>query len=309
MQKFKLPLLFVLTAFITFIILFGINLFYAFRVGHVNKNNTDNIQTDQVTDNKLIVLISLDGMRSDMVTQDMPYLNSLLGNPETSYTLDMLSLVQSETMPSHISMVTGLSQEHHGFYANDVTNSTPILTSKTVFDYASEQGYSYFAFVTKEKLLYLLGGKTGPNIVFEEALSGDIIDDIDNLVETNTENVFVFIHLRDMDNYGHTYGWYSIIQKEAAKVLDQNLNLLISDFEQEFILYERYFIITADHGGEGTQHSNGCPACRTIPLIVKSENTTNQYILDHNSYNIYDVACAALGTMGVTDNTGLDCMI
>lgn len=256
---------------------------------------------------QLIVVISMDGLGSNLITEDVQFLYSLLSDNQTSYTLDMQSLVQSETMPSHISMVTGLTQEHHGFYANSVDELTPPITSKTIFDYAVSNNYSYYAFLTKDKLLYLLGNRTGNNISSHEELSGDVLDSIDSMIETDDPKVLLFIHLRDMDNYGHAYGWNSSEQKEALIVLDDNLELLIADLEEEFADYDKYFILTADHGGEGTQHSNGCEACRRIPLIVVSETSKPKYMLDHPTYNIYDVACIVLGIMEETGAENLDC--
>ena len=257
---------------------------------------------------QLIVIISLDGLGSDLINQNTPFLYSLLQQPQTAFILDMQTLEQSETMPAHLSMVTGLTQEHHKFYANSVDESTPPLISKTIFDYAIDNSYSYYAFLTKNKLLYLLGDKKGSNIIALEELSGDVINNIDNLVETDDTKVLVFIHLRDIDTYGHTYGWNSNEQKQALITLDNNLKLIVQDFRDEFSSYNRYFIFTADHGGEGTQHSNDCPACRRIPLIIVSENTAIKYKLDHGSYNIYDVTCVVLSIMTAPKSGSLDCV-
>ncbi len=291
------------------LVVFNIYLLAGKQNGSISESTSSTISTTTENTKQLIVIISMDGLGSDLISEDVPFLNSLLSSDRTSYTLDMQSLAQSETMPSHISMVTGLTQEHHGFYANYADGSTPTITSKTIFDYAINNNYSYYAFLTKDKLLYLLGDRTGSNISSQEKLSYEVLDSIDNMIETDDPKVLVFIHLRDMDNYGHTYGWNSTQQKEALIVLDSNLELLITDIKDEFADYDRYFIFTADHGGEGTQHSNGCYACRRIPLIVVSETLKPKYVLSHPAYNVYDVTCVVLEIMGETEAENLDCSI
>ncbi len=288
--------------------LFGLILFTstALLVFHIPTHKE--VETEEhINPKQLIVLISLDGFGSNLLGENTPYLESLIQQTNTSYTLDLQTLEQSETMPSHISMVTGLTQEQHQFYANTLDENTPPLTVKTLFDYAIEDGYSYYAFLTKDKLLYLLGDKVGENISSEEANSGDVLDDIDSIIETQDSKVFVFIHLRDIDSYGHQYGWLSDEQGEALNVLDTNLESLISDLRQEFDSYQRYFVITADHGGEELQHSNGCDACRRIPLIVVSENTEETYELGTETKNIYDSTCLVLKMMDDREVRNLDC--
>lgn len=257
--------------------------------------------------NKLIVLISLDGLGSNLISSDTPYLSSILSSSDTSYTLEMQTLEQSETLPSHVSMVTGLFQENHNVLFNSVDSSTPPLSKNTIFDFAIDNGYSYTAFVTKGKLLYLFNSKVGENITSKEQYSSDVIDDIDNLVVNTGKDSFVFIHLRDIDLFGHTYGWGSEKQKDALEILDNNLELIVSDLDSEFSSYDRYFVITADHGGEEKQHSNGCTNCRRIPLIVVSKNVGSKYVLDHSSYNIYDITCIILDIMDDTKIKNLDC--
>ena len=312
MRKLKYSIGIISAIIIILLIFYSIVILLSLKRGSVNINNstdntTDNYSTDGQNQRELIVLFSLDGMGSDLITSETPYLFSLTQRSDSSSFLDMQTLKQSETLPANLSMLTGLTQEHHGLYTNNVDSNTSKLNQKTLFDYASDEGFSYYAFFTKEKLLYIVGDKVGDNILFLDGLSGDVIEDIDSLVETKNDKVFVFIHLRDIDTVGHSSGWGSFIQKQALKSLDGNLELLMTDFESEFSNYQRYFIFTADHGGEGFQHANGCVSCRRIPLIVISENAGLKYVLAHDTYNIYDVTCVVLDLMYVTDNKDLDC--
>lgn len=270
----------------------------------------DNTNSKNKTSQKrLIVLISIDGLGSNLINENTPFLYSLLEQQNVSYTLEMQTLEQSESIPSHVSMVTGLKQENHEFYLNSVSNDISPIEEKTIFDYAIENGYTFSVFLTKDKLLYLLGEKFGENIVSMEEYSSKVMSEIDQLVEPVNSKILIFLHFKDVDSYGHMYGWNSSKQQIASSTLDQNLELLIKDIRREFQNYERFFILTSDHGGEGTQHSDGCTICRRIPLVIISENNESNYILNKSSYNIYDIACIVLDLMENTKPQNIDCYL
>ena len=255
----------------------------------------------------LVVIIASDGMGSNLLGENSPYINSIINSPNSSSQLSSQTLKQSETLPSFTSMVTGLKQENHGVDFNSVDLLTPQFQFKTIFDYAIENDFKPFVFVGKEKLMYLLGSKIGDNYLYKDAMSSDSLQDIDDLVNPVSDNVFAFIHLKDLDSIGHLWGWNSDKQQEALKTLDKNISLIIGDLDNEFVDYERYYILTADHGGEGLGHGSGCENCRTIPLIVNSQNTDAKYILSDKVYNIYDVTCVALDLMGSKQEYDVDC--
>lgn len=261
----------------------------------------------QIVKKTLVVIIASDGMGSYLLGENSPYINSVIEDQNTSYTLKMQTIEQSETLPSFTSMVTGLTQENHKVDFNSVDLLTPQFQSRTIFDFALENHFKPFVFVGKEKLIYLLGSKTGDSYLYKDVLSSDSLQDIDDLVNPISDNVFAFIHLKDLDSVGHLWGWNSDKQQDSLKTLDNNISLIVNDLNSEFAAYERFYIFTADHGGEGLDHSSGCENCRTIPLIVNSQNTDRIYILSENQYDIYDVACVALDLMGVKVKYGLDC--
>ena len=96
--------------------------------------------------------------------------------------------------------------------------------------------------------------------------------------------------------------------RSVLRGIDRYLETLFNDLENEFPNYNIYYILTADHGGEGNQHSNGCFDCRRIPLIVVNENVENMYILEDRQYNIYDVTCVVLDLIDDTVVRDLDCL-
>ncbi len=298
--------------FILGICLIGLALFLIFSQTNQSGDDAGDkvIEQDisQSAKKTLVVIIASDGMGSNLLGENSPYINSVIEDPGTAYTLKMQTIEQSETLPSFTSMVTGLKQENHKVDFNSVDLLTRQFQSKTIFDFALENHFKPFVFVGKEKLMYLLGSKTGDSYLYKDVLSSDSLQDIDDLVNPISDNVFAFIHLKDLDSVGHLWGWNSDKQQDSLKTLDNNISLIVNDLNSEFAAYERFYIFTADHGGEGLDHSSGCENCRTIPLIVNSQNTDRIYILSENQYDIYDVTCVALDLMGVEGGKGLDCV-
>jgi predicted AlkP superfamily pyrophosphatase or phosphodiesterase len=304
----KLPLLLLILGLFVVSIIVGVFIYKTQRDEKPPEGSLKVAQPVEKEKQKLIVLTSLDGFGSNLLNEtDAPYIYSLLEN--SSYTLDATTSKLSVTLISHTSMLTGLNDESHGVTYNSVDANTPPFTLPTIFDYTIEADYDYYSFATKEKLLHLLGEKSVDNIKYMGEMADTVVDDIDQLVEPGSENVFAFIHFRDLDSIGHQSGWGSDEQMAAFTLLDENVEEMIADLDEEFTDYERYYIITADHGGEGKQHGNGCPDCRRIPIIVHSENTDIPYKLDseiHN-YKIYDLTCVVLDIMNFTPDEKLDC--
>lgn len=268
-----------------------------------NYPNTSNLKNEKI----LVVLISLDGLGGEFINSiDSPYLFSTLS--DYTSTLNALTNTEAETVPSHVSMITGLTPEHHGIHFNSVNALTPNLDKLTLFDYANSSGYKYYAFVNKEKLLFLLNGKTGSNVKFSDVKSDQSIKQVDELVNPSTDNMFVFVHLNDMDSAGHSYGWGSNEYKASLKSLDANLEILIRDLDTEFSYYNRYYIITADHSGDGKYNGDNCPKCLQIPIILINRDDKRRYYIDPEvQYHVYDNACIALDLMKIHRPAIIDC--
>ena len=81
---------------------------------------------------------------------------------------------------------------------------------------------------------------------------------------------FSFVHTRDTDKIGHTYGWGSHEWNLAAEAEDGYLGAIFDVIENNATLKDHTAIIlTADHGGTGTGHGSASdPANYTVPLLV-----------------------------------------
>src|SRR5438552_7612176 len=86
-----------------------------------------------------VVVISLDGLRPDAIPTDAPTLLRIAREGAATATAETQD--PSLTLPSHTSMVTGLTPKHHGYTWNDDTTAHPNPpTLVTVFDILARSG-------------------------------------------------------------------------------------------------------------------------------------------------------------------------
>ena len=119
--------------FILGICLIGLALFLIFSQTNQSGDDASDKVIEQNTlqgvKKKLVVIIASDGMGSYLLGENSPYINSVIEDPGTAYTLKMQTIEQSETLPSFTSMLTGLKQENHKVDFNSVDLLTPQFQS------------------------------------------------------------------------------------------------------------------------------------------------------------------------------------
>src|SRR5205085_2153061 len=98
----------------------------------------------------------IDGLRADAIeAANAPTLKRLIR--EGAATVKAQTVLPSNTLPAHTSMMTGIVPARHGILWNDDTsNQTAPLEVPTVFDLASEAGFVSAMYVGKSKLSELV---------------------------------------------------------------------------------------------------------------------------------------------------------
>jgi hypothetical protein len=217
-------------------------------------------------------------------------------NARTDYT-------HTNTSPNHTCMLTGrpvlqpagmANTVHHGY----TNNSTPAPTATyhtsgnpnlsyvaSVFDVVHDHGLRTGCYISKPKLLIIdqsYGPTTGG---LDLVLPDDGRDKIDahvleaDIVLLNAALVadlnvspahFSFVHYNQPDLMGHEYGWGSASWDDAVRRIDDRLEELFAAVENiPTLVGHTTIILTADHGGIGTAHSDvTSPDCYTIPFFV-----------------------------------------
>ena len=260
-----------------------------------NPNNNNSGNTNNTVDTgKKVLLVSIDGLRSDAFLESQ-YANTII--EQSTHYLGATTIYPSYTLPCHMSMHHGVSAESHGVYSNTYTPAENLVDG--IAETAAKAGKScaYFynwgplgdvinddALVKRE---YIAGETLGwPQSNTDLALACK-----DYLLENDTD--FTFLYLGNLDDAGHNYGWLSEAYYDA---LDSSLKLVLDILE---ILSNKYtIIITADHGGHDYTHGTSMPEDMTIPIFIIGEDFEKNKECDGGS--ILDIAPTIADILGVS---------
>jgi arylsulfatase A-like enzyme len=249
-----------------------------------------------------VVVVSVDGLRPDAIrTFGAQTLQRLMR--EGSYTLSASTINPSKTLPSHTSMLTGQPPERHGVLWNNVaTADAEFVGLPTVFGVARAYGYSTAAFFSKAKFQPLqlrgtLDYSQAPGGWFGRWSSDRTLRDVTSYLETARPNV-LFVHLADPDAAGHRTGWMTPAYGRAVRVADAAIDRLVTAADRAYGAGKFSIIVTADHGGHGTNHGSADPQDATIPWIAWGQGVRPQ-VLDQPGVRTMDTAATVLWLLGV----------
>ncbi len=270
-----------------------------------------------------VLIVSVDGLRPDRaLLAEMPVLRGLLKTG--AYTFWAKTTAVSITLPSHASMLTGVTPSKHGLEWNrDLPFSKEVYPKvPTLFELASRSGYTTALIAGKSKMAALNkpGTVTHSDIPpvnpkaaqqEEEESPGEIkpSDSKKNevvaakaakIIEEHKPNV-VFVHFPEVDTFGHRKGWGSREQLESIERTDTHLGTLVAALERAGMRQSTLIIISADHGGAARTHGADDARSRHIPWIVhgpgvrKFFDLTTIAALEVRTEDTCATACYVLG--------------
>lgn len=215
----------------------------------------------------------------------------------------------TNTLPNHVSMLTGrpVSQPagqpntvHHGYVANDDPAAGETLHNSGnpnlayvagIFDVVHDAGLRTALFASKSKFVLFEHSWDAVHGAPDAAAPDHGRDKIDayGCIETSgtpptsaamhatllaelaaAPPAYCFVHYADLDVVGHASGWGSTAWRQSVRTIDQFLGQILDLVDAD----PRYagrttVVVTADHGGTGTGHSDASrPANFTIPFLV-----------------------------------------
>lgn len=221
-----------------------------------------------------VVIISVDGLRPDAIEKfGAKHLQRLMR--EGSFTLSAHTILPSKTLPSHVSMLTGVDADQHGVTWNtDETDTHGHVDVPTVFGLARAQGLTTSAFFSKTKFHHL---ETPNTIDYVRSPKGGMRDLrwsashtvglVGKHLKSSSPNL-MFVHIGEPDYAGHLFGWMGRMYASAVREADRNVGVLLRDADRRFGKGNYTVIVTADHGGHDRTHGSSDPRDVTIPWIV-----------------------------------------
>lgn len=211
-----------------------------------------------------VVLIMLDGLRPDAITEERtPFLSRAMARG--AYTLTAQSVVPSITLPCHTSIFHSVSPEQHGVF-NNVWNPVPTLGANLVGQLQAHGKRSAFFHnwdvlrdLTRPQELYFnFYMNTGYDLDGDE-----VIVEQAALALAHKRFDFTFVYFASIDVSGHTFGWMSEDYLRQVEIVDALAGKLL-----EAIPPTTTIILQADHGGHNHDHGTDLPEDMTIPWII-----------------------------------------
>lgn len=237
-----------------------------------------------------VVIISIDGLRPDGLLQaDAP--NILAMAQRGAYTWDAQTTFPPATLPGHASMLTGFAPDAHGVIWNDNYPDRAIAVP-TIFATAHAAGLRTVMVVGKEKMQLFNVPGTVDSYVYATEGDRDVADKAIAEIETGFD--LMFIHLPNMDFFGHSTGWMSEIYLFEITQTDKAVGRILAALPPDTLV-----ILTADHGGHDKVHGARIPVDMTISWIIAGPGV----VADHEiaaPVNTMDTAATVAYVLGLT---------
>lgn len=260
-----------------------------------------------LADVERVLIVSIDGLRPDrLLLADAPVLHGLLRGG--AYTMWARTTSVAITLPSHTSMLTGVTPRKHGIEWNrDLPFSQPVYPNvPTIFEMAMKAGYTTGFVAGKSKLETLMKPGTITHAYAPDdpkSSNRNVVENAVRIIEQHKPEL-MFVHFPDVDSSGHAEGWGSPAQHQTIAETDAALEAVLRAVVQAGVREKTVVIITADHGGAGRSHGHVGPddaRSRHIPWIANGPmvhadfDLTRLEPLQVNTEDTAATACWLLG--------------
>lgn len=244
---------------------------------------------------KHVIIISEDGLRPDVLSESLtPAHMRLMRAGMTAR--QARTIPDSDTLPSHASMLSGFGAKQHGMSWNSFHPERGVIHVPTIFSIATQHGLSTAMFVGKPKLRHLIvPGSVGHFERPSYLCRGVATRAASYFVEERP--TLMFVHFSDPDEYGHAQGWMSKSYLRGVRQSDACLGQLLGAVDGAGLTEETLVIVTADHGGHDHVHSGARRAIdQDIPWIVRGPGVQSDVVLDA-TVSTMDTAATALSAL------------
>ncbi len=249
-----------------------------------------------------VLIISIDGLRPDcLLRADAPNLRKLMNVGAFSMWARTTDI--AITLPSHVSMLTGVTPEKHGIGFNSDPPADARIAVPTLFDLAKEHGFSTGMASGKRK--FTLFSNTGHLDHFWTPAE-TVVDDASTathaveLISDFRPDV-MFVHFGATDATGHGVGWGTPEQIQTISLADAAVGRVLDAYQKAGLLDDTFIIVSADHGGSLLSHGRGDPRSHFIPWIAVGPGVRSDFDLtrlgkdyDLSTFDTFATACYVL---------------
>lgn len=252
-----------------------------------------------------VIIVSFDGLRPDVALRaNMPALRSLM--TRGSFTMFAATTDTAITLPSHVSMLTGVSPAKHGILFNSDPGPGDLRAPAwpTLFEVAHRAGLTTAMSAGKSKFS-VLATRGALDLSF---LPRRGHTESDSMVAATAACWIVtraprvlFVHFAGPDLIGHSKGWGSPEQVASVALADRALGQVLRALGEAKLVDSTLVIVSADHGGAGKTHGGLDARSHFIPWIAAGPGVrhgfdlTREPALQVRTEDTFATACAWLG--------------
>lgn len=246
-----------------------------------------------------VIIISADGLRPDVLLRARtPNIRRLI---ETgTFTMWARTVPQSVTLPSHTSMLTGVTPERHRILWNGDIPEPVYPKAPTIFEVAKGAGLTTAMVTGKSKFVSLARPGSIDWQRVKSATDEEVGSRAASVLREHKPNLLV-VHFPGADAAGHSKGWGSPQQVAAIEAVDRSVGVLMGAMQDAGLTDSTVVILSADHGGAGRGHGPNDPRSRHIPWIASGPGIRHAYDLTReasltvNTEDTFATTCWLLG--------------
>lgn len=244
-----------------------------------------------------VVIVSEDGLRPDVLDEVLTPRHFQLIR-EGSTAREARTIRESDTLPSHAAMLSGVGAEAHGLHWNSYQPQRGFIHVPTVFSVAKANHLTTAMIVGKPKLRHIAIPRTVDHFERPSYLCGGVAKRA-GAYFTSSKPDLMFVHFSDPDEYGHSHGWMSPEYLKAVGNSDKCLATLLDAIDRSGLAATTVVIVTADHGGHGKHHSGkAADVDRQIPWIIRGPGVARNAIITEPMDTV-DTAATTLAALGL----------
>ena len=248
---------------------------------------------------KHVVLIGVDGAGAFFREADTPNLDNIFKNRAVSY--NVLTSKPSISAQCWGSMLHGVTPEFHGL-TNGIVSATPFPEDSqfpSVFRVIRENmpDANLVSFCNWNPInIGIIEDNLG---VFKGTASGDsaVTDLVCDYIGKN-EPTFLFVQFDDCDHAGHSKGFGGKEHLAQIHTTDGYIQRIYEACEKRGIIDSTLFLVTADHGGNGTSHGGWTDGEKYIMFAAAGPDVVHGTI---GEMGVRDTASVVLYALGLAD--------
>ncbi len=244
-----------------------------------------------------VIIIGVDGAGAYFKEAEMPRLNEIMKDGAVTY--EMLTSKPSISAQCWGAMLTGLIPEEHHFSNSVVTYSKNPIDSDvpTIFRIIREQRPDavFGSFCNWDAINYGII-EEGLDVTMGTGADAEVAEQTAAFVRENKPTL-VFVQFDQADGVGHTYGFGGTEQLEQIGREDENIGTIYDAYVDAGILDDTLFIVTADHGGDGTSHGGWTDGEKYVMFAAVGQTTVKRGTIEDMA--VRDTAAIVLHALGL----------